>query len=298
MSDEPAPELVLVLEPFGLDARLRRGSLPPFDLRAFVAADVDELRRKELEHLVEDVLEEAQHVVADAQDVIGDAPVGQHLDRLSGVAELGIGRDRGHRVSGHLDLGKDRDPALRGVADHLADVVLGVEAAVGLARELAQCGVLGARRRHRVLAPGAHLGEPRVLLDLDAPTLVLGEVPMEDVELVQREEVKMLEHELLRHEVTTDVEVTPAPAEARTIFDLDARDGPREAAHRRSPEDRRWEQLPECLAAVQDARGPRRANADFFWRYPEAIPFDAEPRERSLHRNRDSRATGRLRDTE
>src|SRR5207253_11422388 len=43
MPDEPALELVLVLEPFGLDARLRCGSLPPFGLRAFVAADVDEL---------------------------------------------------------------------------------------------------------------------------------------------------------------------------------------------------------------------------------------------------------------
>src|SRR5207245_11458358 len=56
MPDEPALELILVLEAFGLHARLRRGSLPPLGLGAFVAAEVDALRGKEPEHLIKDVL--------------------------------------------------------------------------------------------------------------------------------------------------------------------------------------------------------------------------------------------------
>ena len=35
----------------------------------------------------------------------------------------------------------------------------------------------------RGLAPGAHLREPRVALGRDAPALVVGEVPMEAVQL-------------------------------------------------------------------------------------------------------------------
>src|SRR6266550_1512058 len=90
MADEPALELVLVLQSLGLHARLRGGSPPPLGLGAFIAADVDELRREELEHLVENILEETKHVVAHSQHVIGDAPVRQHVDQLSGVAELWI----------------------------------------------------------------------------------------------------------------------------------------------------------------------------------------------------------------
>src|SRR5437667_842674 len=284
MPDEPALELILVLEAFRLHARLRRGSLPPLGLWAFVAADVDELRRKEREHLVEDVLEETQHVIANTQDVIGDAPVREYLDGLSGVAELGIRRDRGDRVSGHLDLRDHGDAAIGGVPHDLPHVVLRVEAPMRLARELPERRILRSRRGHRVLAPGADLGEPRVLLDLDAPALVLGEVPVEDVDLVQRKEIEMLEHELLRHEVATDIQVTSAPAESRTILDLDARDGPRDAALRCAPEDRRREQLPQCRAAVPEARGARRADADLFWRHCEAIPLVAELRERRVDR--------------
>jgi len=89
---------------------------------------------------------------------------------------------------------------------------------------------------------------------------------VEDVELVQREQVEMLEHELLRHEVAAHVEVTSAPAEARAVLDLDAGDAPGDTAHRGSPEDHGRKQLPQRLAAMQDARGAGRANVDLFRR--------------------------------
>ena len=89
---------------------------------------------------------------------------------------------------------------------------------MGLALELPRAAAVARRRRRperAVLPPGAHLGQLRVLLDLDAPALVLGEVPVEDVELVQRHQVQVLEQELLGHEVAAHVEVAAAPGEAR-----------------------------------------------------------------------------------
>src|SRR5439155_13798283 len=93
----------------------------------------------------------------------------------------------------------------------------------------------------------------RVLLDLDAPALVLGEMPVEDVELVEREEIEVFENELLRHEVAADIEMAPAPTEARTVFDLDGRDSPRRSSDRRAAEDLGCQQLPQRLRAVADA---------------------------------------------
>jgi len=38
-------------------------------------------------------------------------------------------------------------------------------------------------------APCAHLRQARILLDLEAPALVFGEMPVESVELVQGEQI-------------------------------------------------------------------------------------------------------------
>src|SRR5438034_2239588 len=105
--DEPALKLLLVPQSELLHSRLCRWTLLPFALRALVASDVDELRRKERQDFVEHVLDEGEDVVADAEDVFADAPVRLDLVLRLGVAELGICRDRSERMTGHLDLGYD-----------------------------------------------------------------------------------------------------------------------------------------------------------------------------------------------
>src|SRR5207237_5814029 len=250
VADEPRLQLVLVLEAFLLHALLRGRSAPPLGLRALVAADVDELRREELEHFVEDVFEKAKHVVRDTQHVICDAPVREYLDGLAGVPELGICRDRGHGVPRHLYLRHDGDPALGRVTYDLADIVLRVETAVWFAGELAEGRILRSRSGHRVLAECADGGQLRVLLDLDAPALVLGQMPVEDVELVQREEIDVLEDEFLRHEVAAHVEMAPAPGEARPILDLERRNRPGRSGDRGAPVNVGREELAQCLRAV------------------------------------------------
>src|SRR5439155_20840192 len=169
--------LLLILEPELLHARLRGRAFLPLPFRDLVATDVDELGGEEREHLLENVLEEREDVVADAEDVLGDAPIRLDLVLDAGVAELGVRRDRGASMSGHLDLWDDGDPAVGRVPHDLADIVLCIETAVRHARELALCGIPRERRDHAVLPPGAYLGELRIPLDLDAPALVLGEMP-------------------------------------------------------------------------------------------------------------------------
>src|SRR5206468_4825380 len=168
--------------------------------------------------------------------------------------------------------------------------------AVRSARELAGRGVLGSRCGHRVLTERADRGQLRVLLDLDAPALVLGEMPVEDVELVEREELEVFEHELLRHEVAADIEMAPAPTEARAIFDLDGRDSPRRASDRRAAEDLGWKQLPQRLRAVEDAGRFGRADRDVVGGHGEAIALVAKAGEGRIEPERDSRRRVRRRD--
>src|SRR5687767_15416028 len=86
----------------------------------------------------------------------------------------------------------------------------------------------------RLLAPRADLGELRVLLDLEAPALVLREVPVKGVQLEDRHDVDVLLDELDREEVSADIEVQAAVAEPRGILDPHARHaaGRRELAQR------------------------------------------------------------------
>ena len=121
---------------------------------------------------------------------------------------------------------------------------------------------------------------------------------MEDVELVQGEEIEVLEDELLRHEVPADVEMAPAPAETRPVLDLDCRDLPRFTGDRRAAEDRRREQLPQRLRAVEDAGRLERANRDSFGGDGEAIALIAEASERRVEREGDARPFSGRRDRE
>ncbi|MBB5795086.1 hypothetical protein HDA41_003050 [Streptomyces caelestis] len=171
--DEPGLELVLVREAEFPDARLGRRGPPPLLLGAFVAAGVDELRREQLQHFLEDALVKAQGVVSGGEYVRVDSPgvpdgEGGGVDDV-GVAEFRVRGDGGLRVAGYVDFGDDGDMPLGGVGDDLPDVVLGVVAAVRLLLPQRRGPVAGFGPR----PPGADLRQPGMPLDLDAPTLVV-----------------------------------------------------------------------------------------------------------------------------
>src|SRR5437879_2699290 len=197
---------------------------------------------------------EADGRVSGAEDVLVHAPAGPYRDGVSRVAELGIRGDGGLGMARHLDLRHDRHEARGGVGDDLADIVLRIEATVGLAVEAPRGRVLDLSTDERLTAPRAHLGETRVLLDLEAPPLVVGQVPVEAVELMERREIDVLLHELLRHEVTGHVEVDAPPREPGRVLDRNRGDAPCDTGRLRLPEARGREGLPQCLEPVESPR--------------------------------------------
>src|SRR5207244_8332160 len=101
----------------------------------------------------------------------------------------------------------------------LADNFLRIDVTVRQSCETPRGRVLFLSTDERLTAPRAHLRETRVLLDLEAPPLVVGQVPVEAVELMERREIDVLLHELLRHEVTGHVEVDAPPREPGRVLD-------------------------------------------------------------------------------
>ena len=183
--------------------------------RHLVGADMEIGRREEVYHLAEDGLD---HVV-DRLDRRVEAIVGERLDRvvepvLARIAELRQRLDHGVAMARHIDLRNDLDAEILAHRDDVADGVLGVIAA-GFIRRRAE------QRRHRLAmtAPGGDLRQLRIGLDLDPPSLVVREVPVQHVELVPGQDSDELLDLLAREEPPRHVEVAAAPAHGRLVFD-------------------------------------------------------------------------------
>ncbi len=273
---------LLVLQPERLDARLHLGAGLPLRLHRLVAAEVDLRAGEERHHLGEHVLHERDGVIGRIEDVVEDAPLGGDLGGLARDAEVGVGGNRGDRVARHLDLGHDLHEPRPRVLHDLPHVVLRVEAAVAHAVVALGRRVVGRVADERLRAPRAHGGQPRVFLDLDPPALVVRQVPVERVQLVQREEVDVLLHELLRHEVPRHVEVRPAPPEARRVLDPHGGQRPVGAGHVRRAEDGRRQQLADRLHGVERAGEACGAHLDAVRRDLEPVALRAEPGERRV----------------
>ena len=113
----------------------------------------------------------------------------------------------------------------RGIGHDLADVVLRVIPAIPSVRAVGRAG-LRVEPEPRVLAPRPDLRKARILLDFDAPALVVRQVQVERVDLVQGQRVEQLFDLVLGEEMAAHIEHQPAPFEPRLVLDLDARNLP------------------------------------------------------------------------
>ena len=260
------------------DALLRDRTRLPLLLRRFVAAGMDPVTREEREHLGQHVLHEVNRRVGRVENVLIHAPVREDLELLAGVAEPGVGGDGGLRVAGHLDFRDDGNEARLRVRDDFTDVVLRVEPAVRnvVVHPLRRVGIAALHADERLAAPGTDRREQRILLDLDAPPLIVREVPVEPIQLMERQEVDVLLDEFLRHERARHVEMRAAPLEARHVFDLHHGDAPRQPGDQGLAEVVGRQQLPQRLDGVECAGRTKCPNRDAAGSHGEPVTLVAE----------------------
>jgi hypothetical protein len=101
-------------------------------------------------------------------------------------------------VAGDVELGDDANAAIAGEGDHLANLLLCVEVAVGT--ELLKLGIE---------------------LALDAESLVVRQVPVEDVELDGGHRFEVSLDDVDGHPMAGDVDHETSPREARVVLDVD-----------------------------------------------------------------------------
>ena len=179
------------------------------------------------------------------------------------ACELRVRGERGVDVPRHVDLGHDRHVPLGGVADDVGVLRLGVVPALVAA--------------HRRLA--AVRREPRPLRDRDPPALVVGQVQVQAVELVERDQVDEPLDVAYRPEVPGDVEHRAAPGEARSVADPSRRDTRPELAQR--------------LHAVEEAGRRVRVQPDGRARHRQLVPLRPETG-RAVQRERNRPVSERL----
>jgi hypothetical protein len=185
-------------------------------------------------------------------------------------------------VPRHVDLGNDRDEALRRVGDEILVLLLRVETAW----RAADFGL------------PALPGEVGPLLDLDPPALIVGEMQVQPVHLVQRDQIDVPLDVVRREEVARDVEHGAAPREARRVGDPQrgqlhlGRCGKQQRLVLR-----RWrQQLSDGLGAVENADRRRGGQRDPLRVDGQIVAFGPERLPRGIERDLDPvRGSGRRR---
>ena len=181
----------------------------------FLYADMDVLRREDRSHLLDDVLE--HHIVflpAHAQNVVDFSLYALDV-RIVLADYFRIGYGQGFRMARHVEFGNDFDIACGGISHDLLHFFLRVEAAITLLSRIE-----GGLQSLVAATPGAYLCQLGIFLDLHAPAVVIGQVPVELVDLMIGQPVDVAQDILLVEERTRDIEHAAAPGETRLVHDF------------------------------------------------------------------------------
>ena len=213
LEHKPTLQFLLIFQALLPDAPLAVRAAPPVELQGFVPADVDIGAGEEVRHLVQNVQQEPEGVFPPGAEQVGEDAAGvQHpvvigvlrfrqaapLKAFPPAAELGISCQHGAGVAGDLDLWDDLDAQGSGVVHHLANLVLGIIAAVVLC--------LGNIAEIRAAPPAAHLGQAGIFFDFQPPALVVGQVPVHGVQTAQGRGIQKRKNIRQLHIVAADIQ--------------------------------------------------------------------------------------------
>lgn len=114
-------------------------------------------------------------------------------------------------MSRYIELGNYRDKSFFCKLDNVFYLFLGVKTAVGFL--VAACFTA-----HRAV-----LGKARVFVNLNAPALIVGQMPVEHVEFKERNCLDILFHDFDREKVSDGVEHISAVRKTRLVVDFATR---------------------------------------------------------------------------
>ena len=123
-------------------------------------------------------------------------------------------------MSRHVHFRNDGYEALGCITDYLPGLFLRIESA-----DRHTVVFAGSRCGDRFLADRSYLGKFRVFLDLDAPSLVFGQMPVEVIDVVQGHHIDKFFQIIDREEMSADIHHEAPVAESREIIHRSGRNG-------------------------------------------------------------------------
>ena len=218
---QPRLQFTNAIELIVLDALLAKGIFFPAIGRTLVTTEVNVTAGEHFCHIVEHRLEEVDDfIVTDVQHVFGNTSGHTNLVGAIGVAaQLWIGSKGSHHVSWHVDFRDDLDVSLSSISHNLAQIVEGVVHAATIfcvVKEVWICTIT----HKRTFTTATHLGQLGIFGNLNAPTLVIGQVPVQAVHFVERHDVEDALHLSFVEEVTSNVEHISAIRQEGFVFDV------------------------------------------------------------------------------
>ena len=263
---EPRLQLLHARKPFvahALEAFRIRGPL----LRgAFVAADMYIRIREDAGDIVQHAFQKVNHLVAThIEHIVRDAAEDAYGVCFGRIATEGrIGRDGSYHVPRHIDFRNNLYVARLGVGYDIAQLLLRVPHAAAIFCVIIEhCAV--ARIGERRGAYAAHFRKQGIFGDFHAPALVVGEMPVQAVEFIERHDVEHALHFLNREEVAGAVKHETAMPQQRRVLNADEGQRP---FHTGIVgfffEDRPRQELAQRIQTVEETR--RRGGAEAYAR--------------------------------
>ena len=203
--------LLIALDAQFLDACLTFGALLPLCLGTLVTSYMNVLRREYFDYLAQDIFYELEgRVVAGAEHIVRYSPHLPHFVRAACATIFGICGKCSLHMSGKVNLRNYRYMAICSVLYNLAALFLSVEE-----RTVVLAVILAAVAPYDGLIALCCNGcELWVLLYFDTPALVVGYVPVEAVEVMQRKHVDEAFDRVHGEEVARYVKVCAAVRES------------------------------------------------------------------------------------
>ena len=180
---------------------------------------MDVFRGEQFDDLTQDILQELHGLLVTGTDhIVRDTPFTTYFIRTTRTSQFRIGGQSGLLMTRHIDFRNDRDVTLGCIIDDLFHLLLRIETtillSVILATVMANDGFATFRTNFRQL---------RILLDLDTPTLVFTQMPMETVHVVQGNHVDVLLDRIRCDVVATDIQHHTTIGETRCILNGNSR---------------------------------------------------------------------------
>ncbi len=171
---------VTVLQSQFLNASLTSRTFFPACLGRLVTTNMDVLRRKDLHHFGQHSLQKGECLLlAGAEHIVEHTPFTGYLIGTTGTTQLGISSQRCQHMTGQVHFGDDGDVPLLRIFYHLFQLLFGVESAMGYTVILARVAA-----DHCFLTHGSLLDEFGISINFDAPSLVVGQVPVKAIDVV------------------------------------------------------------------------------------------------------------------